>query len=146
MVQRLLAGVMACAIAFGNQTFAQARNGTADEAKAMLLRAVAPVKAARNKTLGMFNGGEGGFLDRDLYPFCGNVHDGKILALANPNAKRNLGKDIRENKDPTGKAYGEEIYAAGQREEGRITSVSYRFSRPGDPAPVAKVSFVTRVG
>jgi hypothetical protein len=30
--------------------------------------------------------------------------------------------------------------------EGEITEVSYLFARPGDPAPVAKVSFVTRVG
>jgi hypothetical protein len=41
----------------------------------------------------MFNKGEGGFLDRDLYPFCANVCDGKLLAVANPNAKSNLGKD-----------------------------------------------------
>ena len=43
--------------------------GTAEEAKAMLERAVAAVKEDKAKALEMFNNGEGGFKDRDLY--CG---------------------------------------------------------------------------
>jgi hypothetical protein len=54
--------------------------GNADEAKAMLARAVAAVKADKAKALEMFNQGEGGFLDRDLYPFCFNISDGKHRA------------------------------------------------------------------
>ena len=42
--------------------------GTAEEAKAMLERAVAAVKEDKAKALVMFNNGEGGFKDRDL---CG---------------------------------------------------------------------------
>jgi hypothetical protein len=53
---------------------------------------------------------------------------------------------VRDNKDATGKAYGQEIYAAAQKEEGHISSVSYAFPRPNDPTPTAKVSFITRVG
>ena len=57
------------------------------------------------------------------------------------------GTDVRTLKDPTGKAYGPEAYAAGQKPEGHITEVSYMFPKPGTTAPaVAKVSFVTRVG
>jgi hypothetical protein len=41
--------------------------GTAEEAKAMLERAVAAVKEDKAKALDMFNKGEGGFKDRDLY-------------------------------------------------------------------------------
>jgi hypothetical protein len=41
----------------------------AQEAKAMLDRVVAAVKADKTKALDMFNKGEGGFADRDLYPF-----------------------------------------------------------------------------
>jgi hypothetical protein len=44
--------------------FGQAQYGTADEAKAMLLKAVAAVKVDKTKALDMFNKGEGGFLDR----------------------------------------------------------------------------------
>jgi Single Cache domain 2 len=134
------------AVVVAGAALAQAQYGTATEARAMLDKAVAAVKADKAKALDMFNKGGGGFLDRDLYPFCGNVSDGKILAVANPNAKQNIGKDVRELKDATGKAYGQELFAAGQKAEGQITEVSYEFARPGDPKPVPKVSYVTRVG
>ena len=39
--------------------------GTAEEAKAMLERAVAAVKEDKAKALDLFNNGEGGFKDRD---------------------------------------------------------------------------------
>lgn len=121
--------------------------GTADEAKAMLLRVVVAVKADKTKALDMFNKGEGGFLDRDLYPFCANVSDGINVAISNPNAKQLLGTDERALKDPTGKAFGMELHAAGQKPEGEITEVSYMFVRPGpDTKAVPKVSFVARAG
>jgi hypothetical protein len=44
--------------------------GTSEEAKAMLEKAVAAVKQDKAKALDMFNNGEGGFKDRDLYVFC----------------------------------------------------------------------------
>jgi hypothetical protein len=76
----------------------------------------------------MFNKGEGGFLDCDLYPFCANLSDGKLLAVANPNAKQLLGTDVRELKDVTGKVYGKEMFAAAEKPEGTITEVSYMFA------------------
>ena len=54
--------------------------GTAEEAKAMLERAVAAVKEDKAKALDMFNNGEGGFKDRDLYVWCANASDGIITA------------------------------------------------------------------
>ena len=48
----------------------------------MLDKAVSALKADKTKTLDLINKGEGGFLDRDLYPFCFNLSDGKIVALA----------------------------------------------------------------
>ena len=126
-------------------TFAQQRGqfGTAAEAKTMLLKVVAALKADKNKALDMINKGEDGFLDRDLYPFCFNAGDGKAIAAASPNAKQALGRDVRTLRDATGKLYGQELYAAAQKPEGQITEVSYMFPTPGDPKPVAKVSFVT---
>ena len=50
--------------------------GTAEEAKAMLERAVAEVKEDKAKALDLFNTGEGGFKDRDLYVWCANASDG----------------------------------------------------------------------
>jgi hypothetical protein len=106
------------------------------------------VKAEKAKALDMFNKGEGGFKDRDLYVFCANTSDGKIVAvLSNPNAKQLIGTDTRTLKDSTGKAFGEELYAGEQKPEGQFTEVTYLFPRPGaDPTPVKKVSLVTRVG
>jgi hypothetical protein len=127
--------------------FADQAGGTAAEAKGMLLKAVAAVKADKAKALDMFNKGEGGFLDRDLYVFCSNVSDGVNVAIGNPNAKQLLGKDARTLKDAAGKTFGKELFAAMQKPEGEISEVSYVFPRPGaDKTPVPKVSLVTRVG
>ena len=56
--------------------------GTAAEARAMLDKAAAAVKADKAGALSQFAKGEGGFKDRDLYPFCGgpdgNFPDNKI--------------------------------------------------------------------
>ena len=57
-----------------------AQFGTAEEAKAMLEKAVAAVKEDKAKALDMFNKGEGGFKDRDLYVWCANASDGIITA------------------------------------------------------------------
>ena len=112
----------------------------------MLEKAVAAVKADKAKALDMFNKGQGGFLDRDLYVFCANVSDGKLLADGNSNAKRLIGTDDRTLKDSTGKAFGQEQFVAGQKPEGQITEVSYLFPKPGpDKTPVPKISFVMRV-
>jgi hypothetical protein len=61
-----IAAASAAVLMFSPAAFAQQTGGTADEAKAMLMKAVAAVKADRAKALDMFNKGEGGFLDRDL--------------------------------------------------------------------------------
>ena len=147
MLRKLMVSILAgTAVALSAATFAQAQ-GTAAEAKAMLLKTVAAMKADKAKTIELINKGEGGFLDRDLYPFCANVSDGVTIALGNPNAKALIGKDNRGLKDSTGKAFGEELYAAGQKAEGTITEVSYLFQKPGpDKTPVPKVSLVTRAG
>ena len=146
MIHRLMIGtVSTAALTLSVAAFAQqGQFGTANEARAMLDKAVAAVKADKTKALDMFNNGEGGFLDRDLYPFCSNASDGKFVAVG-PNAKQLLGTDIRALKDPTGKVYGLELYAAAQKPEDQITEVSYMFTRPGtDNALLPKVTFVTK--
>jgi hypothetical protein len=142
MMYRYMIATAAAIFTF-TPTFAQ-QLGTSQEARAMLDKAVAAVKADQAVALGMFNKGEGGFRDRDLYPFCFRVSDGKGVAtpLAVP-----IGTDLRTLTDPTGKVYGPELYAAAQKPEGQIIEVSYMFPKPGTTAPaVAKVSFVTRAG
>jgi hypothetical protein len=120
--------------------------GNAAEAKALLEKAVAAVKADKAKALAMFAKGDVGFKDRDLYPFCFNLTDGKINPYASPNAK-NFGQDVRIQKDVTGKPWGAVAFAAAQKPEGEITEVGYMYPKPGtDNTPVAKESFITRAG
>jgi len=143
----IIAAASAAVLTLSTAAFAQkAGYGTADEAKAMLVKAVAAVKADETKAFDMFNKGEGGFLVGDLYPFCFNVSDGKVVALANPHAKNLIGQDSRTFKDPTGKPFGEQQFTAAQKPEGEITTTVYLFSRPSDPAPVQKTSYTTKVG
>src|ERR1700685_1638885 len=141
-----IAAASAAVLALSPTLFAQQPDhGPAAQAKAMLLKAEAAVKADKTKALEMFNAGEGGFRDGDLYVFCANISDGKIVAQGNQNAKQQLGQDQRTLKDSTGKNFGRELFAAGQKPEGQITKVSYMFARPGpDATPVPKVSLVTK--
>ena len=142
----MIAAASAAVLALSPTAFAQQTGGTADEAKAMLMKAVAAVKVDKAKALEMFNKGEGGFLDRDLYVFCVNVSDGTVVAIGNNNAEQLIHMDVRTLKDSTGKPFGAEQYAAFQKPEGEITEVSYMFPRPGaDKTPAPKVSLVTRV-
>jgi len=68
-------------------------SGTAEEARAMLDKAVAAVRADKLKALEMFNSGEGGFKDRDLYASCANASDG--IVTAHPTGKGAQLRDIR---------------------------------------------------
>jgi hypothetical protein len=139
----MIAAASAAVLMLSPTAYAQAQSGTADEAKAMLLKAVAAVKADRDVALMMFNKGEGGFKDRDLYVFCDRIGDGKAVAGL---AVIPAGTDIRTQTFGT-QTFGLELYAAMQKPEGQITEVSYMFPKPGMTAPaVPKVSFGTRVG
>ena len=140
-----IAAVLVAVIALSAAALAQQTGGTAAEAKAMLIKAIAAVKADKAKALDMFNKGEGGFRDRDLYVFCANASDGTIVAMGNPNLKQALGTDVRAAQNSTGEAFGAEMYAAIQKPEGQITEISYMSPTPGaDDAIVAKVSLVAR--
>jgi hypothetical protein len=140
-----IAAVSATVIALSPAAFAQQTRGTADEAKAMLMKAIAAVKADKAKALDMFNKGEDGFRDGDLYVFCANLSDATLVAIGNPNLKQALGVDVRAGQNSTGQAFGEEIYAAMQKPEGQISEVTYVGPTPGaDDKLVAKVSLVAR--
>jgi hypothetical protein len=102
---------------------------TADQAKAMLAQAVAAVKADEAKARNMFNTGEGGFRDGNLYVACTNVSDGKLVATGNPNSKNLLGVDARTYKDINGDTLP--LEAIAQKPEGEITIFDIQFPKPG---------------
>lgn len=117
----------------------KAEFGSAAEAKAMLEKAAAAVKADKAKALAAFNAGTDGFKDRDLYPFCANAGDG--IFTAHPKL---AGKSLKELKDKDNKALGEAILSSAK--EGAISEVDYKWPRPGSETPVQKVSYVTKIG
>lgn len=123
-----------------------AEYGTAAEAKAMLEKVVAEIKKDKAGALAKFNKGEGGFKDRDLYPFCAGP-DGNMTAhpAYYPKLYPKLeGRNLKAVKDKADKPFGEEMYKTAQ--EGKISELSYMWPRPGGTDPVQKVSFYTKVG
>ncbi len=136
MKRNLLVGA-SLALTLVGASFA-AEYGTAPEAKAMLDKAVTAVKADKAKALASFSAGQSGFKDRDLYPFCASAADGNFTA--HPLL---MGKSLKELKDKTGKAMGEEMLKVAA--EGKVAEVSYMWPRPGNTEPVQKVSYVTKV-
>ena len=113
--------------------------GTEPEAKAMLDRAVAVLKQNKEKALEMFNKGEGGFKDRDLYVFCANASDGVLTA--HPHLK---GENLQDIKGKKGFPLGKEIMRNAT--EGRIKEITYWWPRPGSDKPLEKHTFYTKVG
>lgn len=120
---------------------AQQPLGTAAEAKAMLEKAVPELKKDPKAALDKFNAGDPAFKDRDLYVFCFETATGKFTAHPN---KALMGTDVRALKDKSGASFGEAIFTAVK--DDAIATVDYMFPKPGGTDPVAKQSFVTKVG
>jgi signal transduction histidine kinase len=114
--------------------------GTAGEARAMLDRVVAAMQADEAKALAMFTKGEGGFQDRDLYPYCVGP-DGHFSA--HPTLTGTSATDLQ---DKAGNPVGQKVVDAANANPGEVVEVSYVWTRPGEDTPVEKVAFVTRIG
>ena len=133
-------GYAAVLVLFTASTVLAAQFGTAEEAKAMLESAVVAVKEDKAKALDMFNKGEGGFKDRDLYVFCANASDG--IVTAHPYG--NKGKQLRDILGKKGYPLGQEMMQKAT--EGTIREVTYWWPRPGTDTPLEKTAFYTKAG
>ena len=131
--------VVIYAALFCTAAFAQSPSGTPAEAKAMLEKAVDAVKADKTKALEMFNKGEGGFKDRDLYVFCANASDG--IETAHPTHK---GAKLTNIKDSKGFAFGQEMMETAT--EGKISEITYMWPKPDSKEPAQKLTYYTKVG
>ena len=114
--------------------------GTPNEAKAMLERAVAAVKEDKAKALDMFNKGEGGFKDRDLYVWCANASDGIVTATP----YWNRGKQLKDLEGKRGAPFGQTVMQNAT--EGTIKETTYWWPRPGTDKPLEKTALYTKVG
>lgn len=121
---------------FATSVFAQ-DYGTAAEAKAMLEKAVAAVKQDKAKALEDFTKGQAGFKEKDLYPYCGGP-DGNFTA--HPTL---VGKSLKDLTDKNGKPFGADMYKTAQ--PGKISEISYMWTRPGGTELVEKIAYYTKV-
>jgi hypothetical protein len=136
----IAAVVLLCnAVAFGAQQL-----GTADEARAMLDRAISALKANEDTALSQFNDPSNKqFREHDLYVFCYNMADGKMTAYESPAL---LNVDVRSlslRDDPIGKRTYE---AAENAPEGSVVTVDYKLPKPGTTVPAPKQTVEARVG
>ena len=140
-MSRHLALIIACSadLMLLSASGGAAQYGTAQEAKAMLKKAVVAVRDDKAKALDTFNKGEGGFRERDLYVFCANASDGALTA--HPTMK---GEHLQDIKGKKGFPLGQEMMQKAT--EGTIKTVSYWWPRPGTDTPLEKTSFYTKVG
>jgi len=114
--------------------------GTPEEAKAMLERVVAAVKEDKAKALDMFNKGEGGFIDRDLYVFCANAGDG--IVTAHPYGEK--GKQMKGIVGVNGERLGETMMQNAT--EGTIKETTYVWPRHPTGEVREKTVFYTEAG
>ena len=115
--------------------------GTADEAKAMLDRAVGALKSDEAAALHAFSDPKNKqFHDRDLYVSCFNTSDGKFTAFPGPGM---IGIDVRTFKfgdDPIGQRAFDALQGTP---EGAVATMDYNFPKSGKPA--VKQSLETRI-
>ena len=116
-----------------------AEYGTAEEAKAMLDRAIVEVKADKAGAITKFNHNDPHFRDRDLFVFCFNGQDGKFTAH-----EAMVTRDVRTFQDETGKRYGEEMYKKAK--EGQVVEITFMSPVPGLTEEAPRRSYVTRIG
>ena len=136
--------LLAFAVLWSNGALAGEPLGTAEQARAMLDRAVVALKADQGKALAAFNDPHNKeFRDRDLFVYCFDTGDGKFTAYELSGL---IGADIRQFKlynEPMGQRSYDVVHAAP---EGAVVTVDYQMPKPGETKPSAKEALETRVG
>ena len=117
--------------------------GTAEEARAMLERAVVAVRDNKEAALKTFTEGGEGFKDRDLYVACFTQGKGKGVMTAHGGVAALVGKSGYDLIDKKGTNLGELL---NNDTAGEIRTVTYWWPRPGSDEPVEKQSYYTTVG
>jgi hypothetical protein len=115
--------------------------GTADEAKALLQKAVEHYKqVGRKQALEDFTGKKSPWVDRDLYVACG---DSKSIIVANGAFPNLVGSSSNLAKDVNGKPLGDSMWQAAAK--GGIQTVEYSWYNPVTGKMERKVAFVEKV-
>lgn len=143
-MKTLLKSMMVMAVAgFVSVAAVAAERGTADEANALVKKAVAYLKAnGKEKAFTAFNDPKGQFVDRDLYIFVYDMQ-GNNMAIGNGNAAKMVGKSLIDMRDADGKyiikSFIETVNAKGKG------WVDYKWPNPVTKGIEAKSSYVEKV-
>ncbi len=142
--RKLFIGLLLATLTFGNASRAAERFGTADEAKAILERAVEALQTNKTIALKAFNDEKNTrFREHDLYVFCFSLPDGIFTAFESPVL---LGTNVRDLKLPPNEAIGQRAYdVVANAPEGSLVTTDYDFPKPGSKMAAVKQSLEVRV-
>jgi signal transduction histidine kinase len=120
-----------------------AERGTAEEASALVKKAVAYIKEhGKEKAFAAINDTKGPFVDRDLYIFVYDMQ-GNNLAIGNGNAAKMVGKNMLDMRDADGtyiiKGFIELLNAKGKG------WYDYKWPNPVTKAVEQKSSYVEKL-
>jgi cytochrome c len=144
MIRLLRAIALAGLVVYGpSVTLADTGHGTAEEAKAMVVKAVAYLKeVGAEKAFAAFNDPTSkDFHDRDLYIFVREMDGNTVAHGAN---KGMIGHTSLELKDADGKLYNKEMIELAQAKGSGW--VDYRWVNPMDKKIEQKSSYIEKVG
>ena len=128
----LIAGLLAAAVNAA---------GTADQAKALVQKAVAFYKAnGKDKAIAAFNNPKGEFVKGDLYIF---MMDGNCNTLAHGANAKLVGKNVAELKDADGKLFMQAMRDTAKKGGGWV---DYKWSNPATKKVQAKSSYIMPLG
>lgn len=122
-------------------SFAQER-GSAKEAKALLDKAVALMKAEGEKAYPKMQDKKGGFVVKDLYVYVATVDN--AIVKVHPHAPGMVGKSWLTLKDANGKSFVKEL-VDGAKKSGKGT-VDYSWSDPKTKKVEPKSAYYEKVG
>jgi cytochrome c len=135
-MRKLLLVLMAFVL-MGGIAYGDSKKGSADEAKALVEKGVAYLKAnGKEKALAEFNNPKGKFVVKDLYLFVGDM-EGNVLAHGAIRAF--VGKNLMSLKDANGKYFVKEMVEMARKQ--RSGWVDYRWADPVTKKTAPKASY-----
>jgi cytochrome c len=142
MKQLVVGTIVGFALLAASAAFAIDR-GSADEAKALALKAAALFEAKGPAAIDAFNEAKNSFVDRDLYVTVTD-RQGVVRASSGPSAAL-IGKNTWDAEDPDGKKYVQEFWNVtdGGDNQGWLT---YKYVDPFTKKLARKKTFARRIG
>lgn len=142
MKQLVVGTIVGFALVAASAAFATDR-GSADEAKALTLKAAALFEAKGPAAIDAFNETKNSFVDRDLY-ITVTDHQGVVRASSGPSAAL-IGKNTWDAEDPDGKKFVQEFWKVADDGDGQGW-LTYKYVDPFTKKLARKKTFVRRIG